>query len=78
MPVRACSGLADAYANAGPSADPSPPPEGVAVDDVLTSLAAAGHAPILLSLRPRVAAIAATFGEGGSSPPSSTVIPTGG
>ncbi len=54
--------LADAYAEAGPSADPSPPPEGLAVDDVLPSLAAAGHAPILLSLRPRVAAVGATFG----------------
>jgi hypothetical protein len=33
------------------------------VDDVLVSLAAAGHAPILLSLRDRVRAVPSTFGS---------------
>jgi hypothetical protein len=50
------------YEAAGASA-PDAPALTAAPDDVVCSLAAAGHAPILLSLRPRVAAVAPTFGD---------------
>src|SRR5437868_112997 len=36
--------LADTYAAAGPSADAAPAPLDIGTDDVVTSLAAAGHA----------------------------------
>ncbi|HZN13588.1 MAG TPA: hypothetical protein VFB78_04920 [Acidimicrobiales bacterium] len=55
--------LADTYAAAGPSATSTPPADDRAIDDVLLSLAAAGHAPILLSLRARVDVVPATFGS---------------
>lgn len=60
---RRLSWLADAYLAAGPAA-----PEGESsslppVDTVVSSLAAAGHAPILLMLRERVPAVARTFGD---------------
>ena len=54
--------LADKYAAAGPGMDPVPDPDDVDPDDMVVSLAAAGHAPILFSLRPRVPAVPATFG----------------
>src|SRR5262245_29103900 len=54
--------LADKYAAAGPGMDPVPPVTDLDIDDTVVSLAAAGHAPILLSLRPRVGAVPATFG----------------
>jgi len=54
--------LADTYAAAGPGMDPAPPAADLDIDDTVVSLAAAGHAPILLSLRPRVDAVPATFG----------------
>lgn len=54
--------LADKYAAAGPPMDPVPEPKEVDPDDMVVSLAAAGHAPILFSLRPRVPAVPATFG----------------
>jgi hypothetical protein len=54
--------LADTYAAAGPSAEPVPDPAPPALDAVMVSLAAAGHAPILLSLRPRVPAVSESFG----------------
>lgn len=53
--------LAESYAAAGPSA-PHAPELAVDIDDLVVSLAAAGHAPILLSLRPRVPAVPRTFG----------------
>src|SRR4051794_18634216 len=53
--------LADKYEAAGPSADPVPEPAVVGADDLILTLAAAGHAPILASLRPRVAAVEPTF-----------------
>jgi hypothetical protein len=59
--------LAETYAAAGPPAAPGdipPIPPTTTVDDVVLSLAAAGHAPILLELRPRVAEVAPTFGNG--------------
>ena len=59
--------LATTYAAAGPSAasdDVPPIPDATTVDDVILSLAAAGHAPILLELRPRVAEVPPTFGNG--------------
>lgn len=55
--------LADRYEAAGASAPSSQPGPTPAVDDVLVSLAAAGHAPILLALRSRVAAVPPTFGD---------------
>ena len=55
--------LADTYEAAGPSVEPVPDVTAIDVDDVLVSLAAAGHAPILFSLRARVAAVPATFGN---------------
>lgn len=56
--------LADTYAAAGPSADPDSNVPALPHDtDVVLSLAAAGHAPILLSLRERVPAVATTFGS---------------
>src|SRR4051812_10446687 len=48
--------LADTYAAAGPALDPAPAPAAIAPNDLLVSLAAAGHAPILSSLRRRVPA----------------------
>jgi hypothetical protein len=54
--------LADKYAAAAPSADPAPPAADLDIDTAVSSLAAAGHAPILLSLRPRVQAVPTTFG----------------
>src|SRR3954469_21821588 len=54
--------LADKYAAAGPGMDPAPSATDLDIDDTVVSLAAAGHAPILLSLRPRVDAVPATFG----------------
>jgi hypothetical protein len=54
--------MAEKYAAAGPSAT-SWPDNAPSVDAVTTSLAAAGHAPILLTLRPRVDAVAPTFGD---------------
>jgi len=55
--------LADTYAAAGPSIDPLPPATDLDVDTMVLSLAAAGHAPILLSLRRRVSAVPAGFGN---------------
>ena len=54
--------LAETYAAAGPSVAPVPGVTDIDADDVLLSLAAAGHAPILFSLRSRVPAVPATFG----------------
>ncbi len=54
--------LADTYAAAGPSVDPVPEPGELDVDTSVCSLAAAGHAPILLSLRRRVPIVSGTFG----------------
>src|SRR5579885_2553268 len=56
--------LAGEYHDAGPAADA--PPDELTVDPrwLLTSLAAAGHGPILHSLRPRVASVPTTFGDG--------------
>jgi hypothetical protein len=59
--------LAAAYAAAGPPAAPDdvpPIPTTTTVDGIVLSLAAAGHAPILLELRPRVADVVPTFGNG--------------
>jgi hypothetical protein len=55
--------LADRYIAAGPPADAPAPPSDLDVHDVVLSLAAAGHAPILASLRPRVPSVVETFGE---------------
>src|SRR5690348_1221257 len=55
--------LVDRYEHAGPPAATAPVEVDLAIDDVVTSLAAAGHAPILLNLRPRVAAVPPTFGS---------------
>jgi hypothetical protein len=55
--------LADAYAAAGPPAASGPPLLTADIDRIVLSLAAAGHAPILVNLRPRVPAVAATFGD---------------
>ncbi len=55
--------LATEYVDAGPSAPPQPDPPPFAPDAVVTSLAAAGHAPILFSLRPRVDAVPTSFGD---------------
>jgi hypothetical protein len=55
--------LASTYADAGESADHAVVPAQHDADEVLLSLAAAGHAPILLSLRGRVPAVPATFGD---------------
>ena len=55
--------VADTYAAAGPSIDPLPPTDDLDIDDAVSSLAAAGHAPILLSLRRRVGAVPVTFGN---------------
>ena len=54
--------IAEQYEAEGPSADPFPDPADVAPDDLILSLAAAGHAPILTSLRRRVPIVASTFG----------------
>jgi hypothetical protein len=54
--------VADTYVAAGPSADPMPEPDELDLDAVVCSLAAAGHAPILLGLRPRVPIVPPTFG----------------
>ena len=58
------SWLAVAYAGAGPSADAAPA-AGTShdIDELVLSLAAAGHAPILWSLRPRVASVPPSFGS---------------
>src|SRR3954452_6303128 len=45
--------LTATYDNTGPAADPQPDPTAIDDDTVVRSLAAAGHAPILRSLRPR-------------------------
>jgi hypothetical protein len=55
--------VAAQYEAAGPGAAEPAPALTAAIDDVVLSLAAAGHAPILRSLRPRVAAVAPTFGD---------------
>jgi hypothetical protein len=55
--------VADTYVAAGPSIDPVPAADALDIDDTVSSLAAAGHAPILLSLRRRVAAVPTTFGN---------------
>jgi hypothetical protein len=55
--------VADTYAAAGASIDPLPPATDLDVDVTMLSLAAAGHAPILLSLRRRVGAVSAGFGN---------------
>lgn len=57
--------LADTYASAGPSADPQVPVPALPgnLDEVVLSLAAAGHAPILLSLRERVPWVPRGFGD---------------
>lgn len=56
--------LADRYRAAGPEARTEVPDAvAPAVDDVLVSLAAAGHAPILLGLRRRVEAVPPRFGD---------------
>jgi hypothetical protein len=54
--------LADKYAAAGVTADPMPTPPPPDHDELVLSLAAAGHAPILSSLRPRVSALPPLFG----------------
>src|SRR5690349_4476321 len=51
--------VAEYDAAGAPAADPAPPLT-ASPDEVVCSLAAAGHAPILLSLRRRVAAVAPT------------------
>lgn len=56
--------LAGKYVAAGPSLDPLPALTAIDTDDLILSLAAAGHAPILTSLRPRVPSVPATFGTG--------------
>src|SRR5689334_13288834 len=55
--------LADKYVAAGPGAAGPAPALNAGIDEVVASLAAAGHAPILTSLRPRVAAVGPTFGD---------------
>lgn len=55
--------VADTYAAAGPSLVSPAPPLTASIDDVVLSLAAAGHAPILFSLRRRVSAVSPAFGE---------------
>ncbi len=55
--------VADTYADAGPSIDPLPPAAELDIDTTVLSLAAAGHAPILLSLRRRVSAVPDGFGN---------------
>jgi hypothetical protein len=54
--------VAEYEAAGAPAAGPAPALTATA-DAVVCSLAAAGHAPILLSLRPRVAAVGPSFGE---------------
>jgi hypothetical protein len=54
--------VADTYEAAAPPMDPLPDIAPVDVDEMVLSLAAAGHAPILWSLRPRVGAVEASFG----------------
>src|SRR4051812_2212675 len=54
--------IADQYAAAGTGLE-EPPPLSARADEMVLSLAAAGHAPILSSLRPRVAAVPPTFGD---------------
>ena len=55
--------LADRYLAAGPPAEAVAPPRDLHIDDVVLSLAAAGHAPILFSLRGRVSSVPETFGD---------------
>src|SRR5690349_9980585 len=55
--------LVDQYEAAGASATEPAPALPAGVDELVLSLAAAGHAPILLSLRSRVPAVGATFGD---------------
>jgi len=55
------------YVDAGPAADPADVPSlapAPHVDDIVLSLAAAGHAPILLTLRARLHDLPGTFGDG--------------
>lgn len=54
--------IADQYEAAGPPVV-DPPALDATPDDLVASLAAAGHAPILYSLRPRVGAVPPTFGD---------------
>jgi hypothetical protein len=56
--------LADTYAATGPPVATAPELVDLDMTDVTLSLAAAGHAPILWSLRPRVEAVRDTFGLG--------------
>jgi hypothetical protein len=56
--------VADTYAAAGPSIEEPPTLVDFDMTEVTLSLAAAGHAPILWSLRPRVAEVDPTFGLG--------------
>jgi hypothetical protein len=55
--------LARKYDEADAKADPAPPPRVVVNEELVLSLAAAGHAPILTSLRSRVPAVPSTFGS---------------
>jgi hypothetical protein len=55
--------LTEDYAAAGASADGRHPAVDLGIDDVVLTLAAAGHAPILLSLRSRVPVVPPTFGD---------------
>jgi hypothetical protein len=55
--------LAEKYDAAGAPATKASAEVEADAEDVLVSLAAAGHAPILTSLRPRVAAVTDTFGN---------------
>lgn len=55
--------VADEYVASGPAAPEPAPPLTAELDEVMCSLAAAGHAPILLSLRPRVGAAPSDFGD---------------
>src|SRR6266545_934840 len=54
--------LADTYEGAGPSAESTPDAGSIPMDHLVVSLAAAGHAPILTSLRARVDAVDESFG----------------
>lgn len=56
--------VADTYAAVGPSEESPAPDAPVDVTAMTLSLAAAGHAPILWSLRPRVPEVDASFGLG--------------
>jgi hypothetical protein len=54
--------ITDQYAAAGPGVA-EPPPLTATAEEMVLSLAAAGHAPILASVRQRVSAVAPTFGD---------------